>query len=342
VQKYETNPVQMLYRVSLILRIRIFTPNCTHRMLLYRFPGQAIVSKNGYFKEIQDVVFQGFIISDFNNKSRFIFTESEESFTNTQEQHPPFCISKEAYLVQAAQIVSLLQESSMEKLVYSRVKSASISISGSELFNRLEASYPNAFVYYFQDPMLGEWIGATPEVLIKGANNSFESMSLAGTKKADDKSPWGEKEREEQDFVSQFLRETFIKHGVTELSHDGPKTVLAGPLAHLRTDFQWTSTVQQAWEIAKDLHPTPAVSGTPRQDALDWIQNKEKHGRQFYAGIIGAMDEQSMNLYVNLRCAQIQDNQIYLYVGGGFTADSDPEKEWEETENKSKTLLDLL
>lgn len=311
-------------------------------MLLYRFPGQAIVSKNGYFKEIQDVVFQGFIISDFNNKSRFIFTESEESFTNTQEQHPPFCISKEAYLVQAAQIVSLLQESSMEKLVYSRVKSASITISGSELFNHLEASYPNAFVYYFQDPMLGEWIGATPEVLIKGANNSFESMSLAGTKKAEDESPWGAKEIEEQDFVSQFLRETLVKLGVSDLSSDGPKTVIAGPLAHLRTDFHWKSTIDQAWNIVKDLHPTPAVSGTPRAKAIEWIQSEEKHGRQFYAGIIGAMDEQSMNLYVNLRCAQIQDNQIYLYVGGGFTADSDPEKEWGETENKSKTLLDLL
>jgi isochorismate synthase len=98
----------------------------------------------------------------------------------------------------------------------------------------------------------------------------------------------------------------------------------------------------QAWEIAKDLHPTPAVSGTPRKDALDWIRSEEKHERQFYAGIIGSMDEHSMNLYVNLRCAQIIGSDIYLYVGGGFTADSIPEKEWEETENKSKTLLNLL
>jgi isochorismate synthase len=311
-------------------------------MLLYRFPGQAIVSKNGYFKKIQDVVFQGFIISDFNNKSRFIFAESEESFINTQEQYPPFCISKEAYLVQAAQIVSLLQESSMEKLVYSRVKSASISISGSELFHRLEAAYPKAFVYYFKDPMLGEWIGATPEVLIKGTNQSLESMSLAGTKKAEDESPWGAKEIEEQDFVSLFLRETLVKQGVSDLRSDGPKTVIAGPLAHLRTDFQWKSSIDQAWNIVKDLHPTPAVSGTPRETALVWIQSEEKHERQFYAGIIGSMDEQSMNLYVNLRCAQIQGDQIYLYVGGGFTADSIPEKEWEETENKSHTLLNLL
>lgn len=325
-----------------MLRIRIFVLNCSIRMLLYRFPGQAIFSKKGFFKEVQSDVLHGFIISDFNNKSRYIFTESEDSLPNPQEQQTPFVITKDAYLVQATKIVSLLRESSMEKLVFSRVKSASLSISGNELFHRLEASYPNAFVYYFNDPILGEWIGATPEILMKRANQRFESMSLAGTKKAEDESPWGTKEIEEQDFVSQFLRETLIKHGVFELSHDGPKTVLAGPLAHLRTDFQWTSTLHQAWEIAKDLHPTPAVSGTPRKDALDWIRSEEKHERQFYAGIIGSMDEHSMNLYVNLRCAQIIGSDIYLYVGGGFTADSTPEKEWEETENKSKTLLNLL
>jgi len=342
VQKYETIPVQLPQTESQATRIRIFATNSPHRMLRYRFPGQVIVSKNGYFKEVQDVSFQGFIISDFNQQSRFVFVESEQSIVTTQELHPPFSISKEAYIDQATKLVSLLQTSTLEKLVYSRVKSAPLTLSGTTLFERLEAAYPKAFVYHFKDPKLGEWIGATPEILIKGTNQSFESMSLAGTKKAEDESSWGSKELEEQDFVSQFLQHTLMNHGVSDLRSDGPKTVVAGPLAHLRTDFQWKSSLDQAWSIAKDLHPTPAVSGTPREKALTWIQSEEKHQRQFYAGIIGSIDEHSMNLYVNLRCAQIQGDQIYLYVGGGFTADSIPEKEWEETENKSRTLLNLL
>lgn len=311
-------------------------------MLLYRFPSQDIVSKKGCFKYSQESVLKGFIISDFNNKSKYSFVESEESYSFIKELQAPFCISKEAYLDQATKLISSLQKSSLEKLVYSRIKSAHLAISGTTLFERIEAAYPKAFVYYLNDPLLGEWIGATPEVLIKGVDQSFESMSLAGTKKAEDQSPWGSKEIEEQDFVSQFLQQTLVKHGVSDLRYDGPKTIVAGPLAHLRTDFQWKSSLDQAWNIAKDLHPTPAVSGTPRDHALDWIRSEEKHERQFYAGMIGSMDEQHMNLYVNLRCAQIQGNQIYLYVGGGFTADSIPEKEWEETENKSRTLLNLL
>jgi isochorismate synthase len=189
---------------------------------------------------------------------------------------------------------------------------------------------------------LGQWIGATPEILIKGMNNSFLSMSLAGTKKADDASPWGEKEMEEQNFVSQFIEKTLLNHDVQNVTFDGPKTVQAGPLNHLRTDFQWKSTTNTAWQIAQDLQPTPAVSGTPVQAATEWILSNEKHERLFYAGMIGELQAESMNVYVNLRCGQIIGDQLYLYLGGGFTAESDAEKEWEETENKSKTLLDLL
>ena len=311
-------------------------------MLYYRFPGQAIVTMNGYFTECHTSVLQGFIIGDFNNKSKYNFVVSDETTSFESEYHPPFVISKADYLMQAREIVSLLRKSPMEKLVYSRIKSEKISISGKELFERLATQYPNAFVYYFKDALLGEWIGATPEILIKGSGQQFESMSLAGTKKSDDQSPWGEKEREEQAFVSRFLHDVIQKQGVTEITTDGPKTTIAGPLAHLRTDFRWQSTQEQAWKIANELHPTPAVSGTPKQIAMEWIQDNERHGRQFYAGMIGSLDEAHMNLYVNLRCAQIQGDQIYLYVGGGFTADSIPEKEWEETENKSRTLLNLL
>jgi isochorismate synthase len=311
-------------------------------MLLYRFPGQAVISKSGQFIKVQDSDIKGFILGHFNNQERYIFKESTNSEAVRINQDQPYVISKEEYLVQAKEVTTLLQESAMKKLVYSRVKAEKISISGKVLFDRLENAYPNAFVYYFQDPVLGEWIGATPEILIKGMNNAFVSMSLAGTKKVDDTRSWGKKEMDEQNFVSQFIEETLLNHGVQDVTFDGPKTVQAGPLNHLRTDFQWKSTTNTAWQIAQVLHPTPAVSGTPVQTASEWILSNEKHERLFYAGMIGELQAESMNVYVNLRCGQLIGDQLYLYLGGGFTAESNPEKEWEETENKSKTLLDLL
>jgi isochorismate synthase len=54
------------------------------------------------------------------------------------------------------------------------------------------------------------------------------------------------------------------------------------------------------------------------------------------------MGEDQMDLFVNLRCAQMIPKALVLYVGAGITQDSDPEKEWVETQNKSKTLLAAL
>lgn len=312
-------------------------------MLYYRFPGKEIVIRKGCFKPDLTDDIQGFILTDFNQEKKFVFTSSSLENNDLRTPGVPFVISKDAYLKQATEIIEILSSNqTLKKIVFSRIKEVSLSINGLVLFERLVQAYPNAFVYYFQDPQLGEWIGATPETLIKGTNNSFTSMSLAGTKKADDASPWGEKEIEEQNFVSQYIKETLLNHEVQEVAFDGPKTVQAGPLNHLRTDFQWKSTTNTAWKIAQDLHPTPAVSGTPVQAATEWILSNEKHERLFYAGMIGELQAEELNVYVNLRCGQIIGNQLYLYLGGGFTAESDPEKEWKETENKSKTLLELL
>ena len=159
-------------------------------------------------------------ISDLSQKS---FSKSQKVVSNSisdsflkfiQTNHPHFnensCLSISELSALRVQFIAsklkgqLGELSSMEKLVYSRTKSEKLTIPSERLFERLAEAYPNAFVYYFKDQILGEWIGATPEILMKGSNQRFESMSLAGTKKADDKSPWGEKERKEQDFVSQF------------------------------------------------------------------------------------------------------------------------------------------
>ena len=68
----------------------------------------------------------------------------------------------------------------------------------------------------------------------------------------------------------------------------------------------------------------------------------ESHTRELYTGYIGLFDELQTHCYVNLRCAKLIDDEIFAYVGGGITDESIPELEWKETENKSKTLFDLL
>ena len=75
---------------------------------------------------------------------------------------------------------------------------------------------------------------------------------------------------------------------------------------------------------------------------MQLIKTIERHQRRLYAGIIGLIQETEINLFVNLRSCQIIDGNAYLYVGGGFTIDSIPELEWDETENKALTIINVL
>jgi isochorismate synthase len=79
------------------------------------------------------------------------------------------------------------------------------------------------------------------------------------------------------------------------------------------------------------------------ENALEFIQKKEKHDREYYAGYLGPVGFTDMlNLYVNLRCLKVYSNCVALYIGGGITLDSVPEEEWQETEIKAETLLSVI
>ena len=73
-----------------------------------------------------------------------------------------------------------------------------------------------------------------------------------------------------------------------------------------------------------------------------FIIENELYNRQYYTGYCGWVSNNNQALYVNLRCMQITANETFLYVGGGITKDSIPEKEYEETQNKAQTMITIL
>ena len=95
-------------------------------------------------------------------------------------------------------------------------------------------------------------------------------------------------------------------------------------------------------ELIQNLHPTPAVGGLPKAASLDFIQTHENYDRRFYSGVLGPIGSRVKEVFVNLRCGEIQNQQLNLYVGGGVTAASQVEKEWRELMRKSETLLCCL
>ena len=202
------------------------------------------------------------------------------------------------------------------------------------------------FVYLISSTDAGTWIGATPETLIRSIDTHGFSMALAGTKDKKNQNSWSPKEYDEQQWVSDYILETLQLGGQKEIKQQGPYETDAGNLSHLRTDFSFDLGGYQPMDVAKRLHPTPAIAGLPKRESLQLITNMEEinggYRRDLYAGYLGLIEDDMSQLYVNLRCAQLFKDLAFLYVGGGYTKYSVPENEWNETERKSETLLKVF
>jgi isochorismate synthase len=312
-------------------------------MLIYRFPGKEIVQKKGSFELFDELPREGFIISDFRGENRYFFKENSVDSTKSFNMNEIPVIEKEEYLKKGNLLISTMKAIGLKKVVFSRIKKLSFDETHSlDFFYELEKAYPKAFVYLFQDEKLGNWIGVSPEILLRKIDNNGFTVSLAGTKIVEDNSRWLSKEKIEQAYVSDFIEEEFSLLNLQNIEKSKIYEHVAGPVKHLRTDFNFTINNSDVDTFLKRLHPTPAVGGLPQSLALELINQIEGHDRDFYAGYIGEINPSSTSIFVNLRCCQIRKGEIYLYLGGGYTIDSDPEKEWDETENKSKTISDLI
>ena len=101
-------------------------------------------------------------------------------------------------------------------------------------------------------------------------------------------------------------------------------------------------------EIVRLLHPTPAVCGFPKEEAKVFILENEQYDRRYYTGFLGELNQSDVNgvlnsdLFVNLRSMEIEGSNANIYIGCGITKDSIPEKEWEESVNKSQTMKRVL
>ena len=95
--------------------------------------------------------------------------------------------------------------------------------------------------------------------------------------------------------------------------------------------------------LLNTLHPTPAVCGLPKEAAKSFILRNENYDRTFYTGFLGEININLVtDLFVNLRCVEIEEGFAKVYVGGGITEESIPEKEWLETHFKTTTIKSIL
>jgi isochorismate synthase len=312
--------------------------------LIYAFPNQTISCLKGNWRLIETASPTGFFVSDAHGQ-RFWQFEELGSISIEEIQLPELSKkqidsnSESKYLFNCAKLIEEMKAKHIEKVVFSRIKSRSWSPDNfKDVFAKLHAAYPNNLNYAFYSHELGFWMGSTPEILIQSTGENFTSMALAGTLASSESDDlWTQKERDEQQYVSDYLAELINKYGQIERKSERYVHVV-GPVKHLRNDFDFSMNNNNLWQFIRDFHPTPAVCGVPKNDARQLYQKYETHQRELYTGIIGWAEPGNMHLFVNLRCMQVFNDAAALYVGGGLTQESDPHKEWLETERKSEAL----
>ncbi|WP_288764126.1 chorismate-binding protein [uncultured Weeksella sp.] len=248
-------------------------------------------------------------------------------------------IAQESYLNLIDKTTNILQKNLLQKVVISRTIEKEFSqFYPLDTLLALHYAYPNAAVYFIYADDKTTWFGATPELLLSREKNVVKTVSLAGTKAKENE--WTSKEIDEQQVVTDYIVEQLSSFG--QVATDGPYTVDAGFFHHLKTYISLETMLPFTEKMLAALHPTPAVCGMPKEKAKKYILENEGYDRQFYAGYFGWKTIEEERYYVNLRCAEVINNRVRLYVGGGIMHDSNPEKEWIETEMKAKTLLSYL
>lgn len=292
---------------------------------------------------ISDQIDTGFI-ENLQHKSHFISVEnpSKKDF---------FTTSATDFICQVNSAVKAMDEGRFHKVVLSKIRLENIhdDFNPGDFFLKLCTSYPHAFVYFIQLPAVGCWMGATPEPLLLIEDGLVKTVSLAGTQIAAETLIgsyfWSKKEIEEQEIVTNFVEQTLQSLAIKNYSKIGPINYRAANLIHLKTSFEFAQSdlKNRVGNFLKALHPTPSVGGLPKDAARDFILANEKHDRAYYTGFLGPINiESKSHIFVNLRCLELYKKQFVLYSGAGITTSSIAEKEWEETENKMMTMMNVM
>ena len=253
-----------------------------------------------------------------------------------------------SYSIDFANYHSQLLQGTFRKIVLARQADETTQqpIDPVELFHCACQLYPRMFIALVHTAQSGTWLTATPEILLEGSGCDWRTIALAGTMRLEEgqldgegeNTTWSTKNIEEQRVVATYIAQC-LEQFANDFKEEGPRTVRAANLVHLRSDFTFTlPSDDRIGDLLQQLHPTPAVCGLPKREAFQFIIRNEYSPRRYYSGFMGPLKTPSTSLYVSLRCMNIEGNHYHLYAGGGLLRDSTLELEWQETEAKLETM----
>jgi menaquinone-specific isochorismate synthase len=248
-----------------------------------------------------------------------------------------------------AAAVAEMQRGDYQKVVLARevFVEADTAIDVVEVLRRLRTAYPTAFVF-----SVDGFIGASPELLVSRAGDVVRSHPMAGTTPrtgnpdADARAAAAllasTKDRAEHQITIDTVLDALLPFCSYVDSEPEPSIVALANVQHLASlcEGRLSSPPASVLALVGALHPTPAVCGFPRADALAAIARLEGFDRGRYAGTVGWVDRHGNGRFaVSIRCAAVDGSVARLVAGNGIVADSQPQTELAETRAKLNALL---
>jgi anthranilate synthase component 1 len=244
-----------------------------------------------------------------------------------------------------------IQAGDIIQAVISQRWKTKLDVSPFDLYRALRVLNPSPYMFYIKT---GEdfLVGSSPEVMVRVEGNRIETRPIAGTR------PRGRDEKEDNQFERELLADPKerAEHimlvdlarndlgrvaeigtvkvnelmGIERYSH--VMHIVSNVIARLKTD-------KDTFDVIKATFPAGTLSGAPKVRAMEIIEEMEPGRRGAYGGAVGYFSfSGNMDTCITIRTFVIKGDETFIQAGAGIVADSDPEKEYNETVNKVKAL----
>lgn len=223
------------------------------------------------------------------------------------------------------------------------------------LYRRLRELNPSQYLFYFN---FGDYkvVGSSPEMLVKVENDQVFTCPIAGTRKRgkdskEDETLAEELLNDEKEKAEHVMLVDLARNDVGRISKIGSVKVTEfmkvknySHVMHIVSMVEGEKeTIKSSFDILSSILPAGTLSGAPKIRAMEIIEELEKEKRGIYGGAVGYFGfDGNMDMCIAIRMMVIKDNNAFVQAGAGIVADSIPEKEYEECENKAKAIIKIL
>jgi menaquinone-specific isochorismate synthase len=266
----------------------------------------------------------------------FASPEKREDFPN-----------KNDWILKASHCIHRMQQNYLQKVVLARktVLTFSFPLDPFQILNYLASKKGEATLFFFRPHPEITFLGLTPEHLFARDHQTLHSEAIAGTirRKKGEKEDTAQKQtlltslknRQEVDYVKDLISQHFSETCSNYSVDESPRILSTSHLHHLYYSFSGSlrKEITDA-KLLEKLHPTPALGGYPRKEALDLIAELEPFNRGLYGAPLGLSSPRQSSFAVAIRSAIVYGRELHVFTGAGLIAKSHPEQEWEELEAK--------